>query len=64
MYDKELKIDLKELKFETEFDGFEVGFPTVAAVTLFSQERIDGIYNYYIDAQKNVLLDFWLEEKL
>lgn len=41
----------------------EVGFDDVSVVGLYSHERSDGkLYSYYIDMDKMVVLDFWIEE--
>ena len=63
MFDFDLKIMLEDLIWQSDWNGDEVGFDDVEVVGLYSHERSDGkVYSYYIDIDKMIILDFWVEE--
>lgn len=57
------KIELTNLAWSSDWNGDEVGYPDVGVVGLYSQERDDGSYSFYIDMETYVVLDFWKEEE-
>lgn len=63
MFDFDLSITLEGLVWQSDWSGDEIGFDDVSVVGLYSHERSDGkLYSYYIDMDKMVVLDFWIEE--
>ena len=56
-------ITLTNLAWSSDWNGDEVGYPEVGVVGLYSQERDDGTYSFYIDMETYVVLDFWKEEE-
>jgi len=63
MFDFDLSITLEDLIWQSDWNGDEVGFDDVEVVGLYSHERSDGkVYSYYIDMEKMIILDFWIEE--
>lgn len=56
-------IELTNLAWSSDWNGDEVGYPEVGVVGLYSQERDDGTYSFYIDMETYVVLDFWKEEE-
>ena len=58
-----LTIELSDLAWSSDWNGDEVGYPESDVVGLYSQERDDGCYYYYIDMDTNRVLDFWKEEE-
>jgi len=63
MSDFDLKIMLEDLIWQSDWNGDEVGFDDVEVVGLYSNQRSDGkVYSYYIDMEKMIILDFWIEE--
>lgn len=56
-------IELINLAWSSDWNGDEVGYPEVGVVGLYSQERDDGIYNFYIDMETDKVLDFWKDEE-
>jgi len=63
MIDFDLSITLEDLVWQSDWNGDEVGFDDVGVVGLYSHERSDGKeYYYYIDMEKMIILDFWVEE--
>ena len=59
MFNVLLSIKLTDLAWSSDWDGDEVGFPNSEVVGLYSQERDDGSYSFYIDMETNKVLDFW-----
>ena len=57
-----MRIKLTDLKWSSDWDGHEVGFPDSEVVGLYWQERDDGRYSFYIDFEKDEVLDFWKDE--
>ena len=58
-----LTIELSDLAWSSDWNGDEVGYPESDVVGLYSQERDDGCYYFYIDMDTNRVLDFWKEEE-
>lgn len=56
-------IELINLAWSSDWNGDEVGYPEAGVVGLYSQERDDGSYSFYIDMETYVVLDFWKEEE-
>lgn len=52
-------IALTNLGWQSDWNGDEVGYPEVGVVGLYSQERDDGSYSFYIDVETGKVLDFW-----
>ena len=57
-----MRIKLTDIKWSSDWDGHEVGFPDSEVVGLYWQERDDGRYSFYIDFEKDEVLDFWKDE--
>ena len=62
MFNMVVSIELADLAWSSDWAGDEVGFPESEVVGLYSQEREDGYYSFYIDFEKCKVLDFWKEE--
>lgn len=56
-------LDLPNLIWSSDWVGDEVGFPESEVVGLYSQERYDGTYSFYIDMEMNKVLEFWKDEE-
>lgn len=56
------KISLNNLLWSSDWNGDEVGYPESGVVGLYSQERDDGSYSFYIDMYTREILDFWKDE--
>lgn len=63
MFNMLLTIELSDLAWSSDWNGDEVGYPESDVVGLYSQERDDGCYYFYIDMDTNKVLDFWKEEE-
>ena len=59
MFNMLLSIELTDLAWSSDWDGDEVGFPESEVVGLYSQERDDGSYSFYLDMETCKVLDFW-----
>lgn len=55
-------IELTNLGWSSDWNGDEVGYPESDVVGLYSQERDDGIYSFYLDMGTYKVLDFWKDE--
>lgn len=55
-------IELTDLGWSSDWNGDEVGYPECNVVGLYSHERNDGHYYFYIDIETNKILDFWKDE--
>ena len=64
MYNMLVSIELNNLVWSSDWNGDEVGYPELGVVGLYSQERDDGSYSFYIDMETNKVLEFWKEEDL
>lgn len=53
---------LTNLRWSSDWNGEDVGFDDVPVVGLYTQERDDGDYSFYIDMETNDLLDFWKDD--
>lgn len=62
MYEMIGKISLNNLLWSSDWNGDEVGYPKSDVVGLYSQERDDGRYSFYIDMYTREILDFWKDE--
>ena len=62
MFNMLMSIELADLAWSSDWDGEEVGFPNSEVVGLYSQERDDGIYSFYIDTETDKVLDFWKDQ--
>ena len=56
-------LDLPDLIWSSDLNGDEVGYPESELVGLYSQERYDGVYSFYIDMETNKVLEFWKDEE-
>lgn len=59
MYNMIASIELENLAWSSDWNGDEVGYPESKVVGLYSQERDDGSYSFYLDMETNKVLDFW-----
>lgn len=62
MFNMLLSIELTNLAWSSDWNGDEVGYPESGVVGLYSQERDDGHYSFYIDMETDKVLDFWKDE--
>ena len=58
-----VSIELTNLVWSSDWNGDEVGYPESEVVGLYSQERDDGSYSFYIDMETYKVLDFWKEDE-
>lgn len=58
-----VSIDLPGLVWSSDWNGDEVGYPESEIVGLYSQERDDGTYSFYIDMEANKVLEFWKDDE-
>ena len=63
MFNMLLTIELSDLAWSSDWNGDEVGYPDSEVVGLYSQQRDDGCYYFYIDMDTIKVLDFWKEEE-
>ena len=63
MFNMLIMIELNNLVWSSDWNGDEVGYPEVEVVGLYSQQRDDGCYYFYIDMDTIKVLDFWKEEE-
>lgn len=61
MLDILVSIELTNLIWSSDWNGDEVGYPESKIVGLYSQERDDGRYSFYLDMDTGKVLDFWKE---
>lgn len=57
-----MRIKLDNLYWSSDWNGYEVGFPDSEVVGLYSQDRDDGRYSFYIDFERDEILDFWKDD--
>ena len=62
MYNMLATIHLDNLVWSSDWNGDEVGYPESEIVGLYSQERDDGGYYFYLDMDTAEVLDFWKED--
>lgn len=62
MFNMIATIELTDLIWSSDWNGYEVGYPESEVVGLYSQERDDGSYSFYIDTETDKVLDFWKDE--
>ena len=62
MFDMFVTMELANLGWSSDWNGDEVGYPDSGVVGLYSQERDDGVYSFYIDVETYRVLDFWKDE--
>ena len=62
MFDILASMELTNLRWSSDWNGYEVGYPESEVVGLYSQERDDGSYSFYIDMETDRVLDFWKDE--
>ena len=55
-------IKLDNLYWSSDWNGYEVGYPESEVVGLYWQEIEDGRYSFYIDFEKDEVLDFWKDD--
>ena len=63
MFNMLASIELTNLAWSSDWNGDEVGYPESDVVGLYSQERDDGVYSFYIDVETYKVLDFWKDEE-
>ena len=61
MIDMLVSVELTNLAWSSDWNGYEVGYPESGVVGLYSQEREDGLYLFYLDMETYKVLDFWKE---
>ena len=61
MIDMLVLVELTNLAWSSDWNGYEVGYPESGVVGLYSQEREDGVYSFYLDMETYKVLDFWKE---
>lgn len=64
MFNMLVSIELTNLRWSSDWNGDDVGYPESEIVGLYSQVRDDGIYSFYIDVETGEVLDFWKDEEL
>lgn len=62
MFNFSLSIDLEDLMWSSDWNGYEVGFPEIEAIGLYSQDSDDGRYSFYIDIENGKVVDFWKDD--
>ena len=62
MYNILASIELTDLRWSSDWNGYEVDYPESEVVGLYSQKRDDGWYSFYIDTETGRVLDFWKDE--
>ena len=55
-------IELTDLVWSSDWNGYEVGYPELEVVGLYLLEKDDGCYNFYLDMETYKVLDFWKDE--
>lgn len=63
MIDMILAIELKECRWSSDWNGYEVGYPNSPVVGYYTWRNPvdDEVYGFYIDIEKMVILEFWQE---
>lgn len=51
MFNMLVSIELINLAWSSDWNGYEVGYPESEVLGLYSQERGDGCYSFYIDIE-------------
>ena len=64
MYNMIVLIELTNLAWQSDWNGYEVGYPDSEGAGLYSQERDDGSYSFYVDMETDKVLDFWKDEEM
>lgn len=64
MFNMLVSIELTDLVWSSGWSGDEIGYPDTEVVGLYSQERDDGRYSFYIDIETYKVLDFWKDEEM
>lgn len=62
MYNMKVFINLDNLFWSSDWNGYELGYPESEVVGLYWHVRDDGRYSFYIDIDTNEVLDFWKDE--
>ena len=62
MFNMRVSIELTDLAWSSDWIGYEVGYPDSEVVGLYSQERDDGRYSFYLDMETNEVLEFWKDQ--
>ena len=62
MFNMLASIELTDLAQSSDWNGDEVGYPESEVVGLYSQERDDGRYSFYLDMETYQVLDFQKDE--
>lgn len=57
-----MRIKLTDLRWSSDWNGYEVGYPESEVISLYWQERDDGRYSFYIDFETDEVLDFWKDD--
>lgn len=62
MFNMNLSIQLENLRWSSDWNGYEVGYDDIDVVGLYTQYRENGEYNFYIDMETNAILELWKSE--
>lgn len=62
MFNMLASIELTDLVWSSDWNGYEVGYPESEVVGLYLQERDDGVYSFCLDMETYKVLDFWKDE--
>ena len=56
-------INIDNARWQSDWNGEDVGYPDIAIVGCYTQGRDDGDYSFYIDIINMVVLDFWKDDE-
>lgn len=65
MYELELSVYMRNLLWQSDWNGYEVGYPEVPVVGLYTHYNEDtgDQIGLYIDIENQRILDMWVEAK-
>lgn len=58
---EELGYSLKDLKWHSDWSGYELGYDSVSVIGDYSSP--DSLYSFYIDVENNVVLEVHRNEE-
>ena len=58
----EFELTVKGLNWESDWNGYEVGYPDSGVVGLYSRPGATGQQYFYIDTEEMTILDVWTDE--
>lgn len=60
MFTFDLTVRLENLIWQSDWNGYEVGYDDIDVVGLYAQEQEnEDIFYFYIDMEKMRILEFW-----